>query len=129
MLSTMCIESSPLDVNSTTILLELLFQSTNYILEVVKLNTIHVFKTPHKRHRTNTSGLVSSPKSQTATFSRDCTLYLDGKLNELLSHENQPCPPSLSVRGKLKLGTKSDNVRCLEDAQRCKMTSALTLLC
>ena len=32
-----------------------------------------------------------------------------------LSRE-QPCPPSLSVRGKLKLGTKSDIVRCLEDA-------------
>ena len=32
------------------------------------------------------------------------------------SHKKQPCPPSLSVRGKLKLGTKSDIVRCLENA-------------
>ena len=55
---------------------ERLFESTNYILEVVKLNNIHLFNTPHKRQRTNTSGLVSSLKSQTATFSRDYVLHL-----------------------------------------------------
>ena len=55
---------------------ERLSESTNYILEVVKLNNIHLFNTPHKRQRTNTSGIVSSLKSQTATFSRDCTLHL-----------------------------------------------------
>ena len=32
------------------------------------------------------------------------------------SHKKQPCQPSLSFRGKLKLGTKSDIVRCLENA-------------
>ena len=42
--------------------------------------------------------------------------FRDGNLNEFFSHENQPRPPPLSVRGKLKLGTKSDIVRCLEDA-------------
>ena len=93
---------------------ERLFASTNYILDGVKLHNIHLFNTPHKRQRTNTSGLVSSLKSQTATISRDCMLHLG--FNEFFSHENQPCPPSLSVRGKLKLGTKSDIVRCLEDA-------------
>ena len=63
------IESSHLDVNSTTIFLrERLFESTNYVLEVVKLNNIHLFNTPHKRQMTNSSGLVSSLKSQAATF-------------------------------------------------------------
>ena len=38
------------------------------------------------------------------------------RANEFFSHENQPCPPSLSVKRELKLGTKSDIVRCLEDA-------------
>ena len=57
-------------------MLERLFESTNYILAVVKLNNIHLFNTPHKRQRTNTSGLVSSLKSQNATFSRDCMLHL-----------------------------------------------------
>ena len=42
--------------------------------------------------------------------------FRDGNLNEFFSHENQPCPPSLSVREELKLGTKADIVRCLEDA-------------
>ena len=98
---------------------ERLFESTNYILEVVKLDNIHLFNTPHKRQRTNTSGLVSSLKSQTATFSRDCMLHLSfvmGTSMNFFSHENQPCPPSLSVRGKLNQGTKADIVRCLEDA-------------
>ena len=52
---------------------ERLFESTNYILEAVKLDNIHLFK----RQRTNTNGLVSSLKSQTATFSRDCMLQLN----------------------------------------------------
>ena len=99
---------------------ERLFESTNCILEVVMLNNIHLFNTPHKRQRTNTSGLVSSLKSQTATFVSSrlhvASQFRDGNLNEFFSHENQPCPPSLSVRGKLKLGTKSDIVRCIEDA-------------
>ena len=47
---------------------ERLFESTNYILEVVNLDNMHLLNTPHKRHRTNTSGLVSPLKSQTATF-------------------------------------------------------------
>ena len=76
MLSTMYIESNPLDVNSTQFTWERLFESTKYILEVVKLDNIHLFNTPHKRQRTNTSGLVSSLKSQTATLSRDCMWHL-----------------------------------------------------
>ena len=55
---------------------ERLFESTNYILEVVKLNNIHLFNIPHKCQRINTSGLVSSLKSQIGTFSRDCMLHL-----------------------------------------------------
>ena len=98
---------------------ERLFENTNYIIEVVKLNNIHLFNAPHKRQRTNTSGLVLSLKSQTATFSRDCMLHLSFVMGTSMnfSHKNQLCPPSLSVRGKLKLGIKSDIVRCLEDAQ------------
>ena len=54
---------------------ERLFESMNYILEVVKLNNIHLFNTPHKHQRTNTSE-VSSLESQTVTFSRDGMLHL-----------------------------------------------------
>ena len=67
---------------------------------------------------TKTSELVSSLKSDRNLFSRlyVASQFRDGNLGEFFSHENQPCPPSLSDRGKLKLGTKSDIVRCLEDA-------------
>ena len=56
-------------------------------------------------------------KSDRNLFSR---LYIasqvrDGNLEEFFAHENQSCPPSLSDRGKLRLGTKSDIVHCLED--------------
>ena len=78
----------------------------------------HLFNTPHKRQKTKTSEPVSSLKSDRNLFSRlyVASQFRDGNLDEFFSHENQPCPPSLSDRGKLKLGTKSDIVRCLEDA-------------
>ena len=72
----------------------------------------------HKRQRTTSSGLVSSLKSDSNFFSRlfVASQFRDGNLNDYFSHNNQPCPPPLATRGKLKLGTKSDTVRCLEDA-------------
>ena len=38
----------------------------------------------------------------------------DGNLDEFFCHENQPCPPSISLLGKLRLGSKSDLLTCLE---------------
>ena len=73
---------------------------------------------PHKRQRTTSSGLVSPLKSDRNLSSRlfVASQFRGGNLNDYLSHNNQPCPSSQSARGKLKLGTKSDIVRCLEDA-------------
>ena len=73
---------------------------------------------PHKRQRTTSSGLVSSLKSDRNLFSRlfVASQFRGGNLNDYFSHKNQPCPTSLTARGKLKLGTKSEIVRCLEDA-------------
>ena len=72
---------------------------------------------PHKRQRTTSSGLVSSLKSDRNPFSRFfvASQFRGGNPNDYFSHKNQPFPPSLSARGKLKLGTESDIVRCLED--------------
>ena len=39
----------------------------------------------------------------------------EGDLDEFLAHENQAYPPSLSNMGKLRSGTESDLVNCLED--------------
>ena len=73
---------------------------------------------PHKRQRTTSSGLVSSLKSDRKLVSRLFveSQFRDGNLNDYFSHKNQPCPLSLSARGKLKLGTKLDIVRCLQDS-------------
>ena len=73
---------------------------------------------PHKRQWTTSSGLVSSLKSDRNLFSRlfVASQFRGGNLNDYFSHKNQPCPTSLTARGKLKLGTKSEIVRCLEDA-------------
>ena len=58
-----------------------------------------------------------SSQKVTATFSRDCKLHLSFVIVTSMSFLswNQPCPPSLTARWKVKLGTKSDIVRCLED--------------
>ncbi len=55
---------------------------------------------------------------------KDCSLFSrlyiasqirDGGLDDFFEHEKQVCPPSLSQLGKLRTGTKSDLVGCLED--------------
>ena len=104
----MCIEWSPRDVNSTTI------WANGSWSHGEEQYTLH----PYKRQRTTSSGLVSSLKSNRNLFSRlfVASQFRDGNVNDYFSHKHQPCPPSLSARGKLKLGTKSDIVRCLEDA-------------
>ena len=49
---------------------------------------------------TKTSELVSSLKSDRNLFSRlyVASQFRDGNLDECFSHENQPCPPSITVR-------------------------------
>ena len=88
---------------------------------------------PHKHKMTTSSGLVSSLKSYRKRFSRlfVASQFRGGNLNDYSSHTNQPCPPSLSARGKLKLGTKSEIVRRLEDASEKQddITQALRLSC
>ena len=45
----------------------------------------------------------------TGSFHQDCQQKAD-----FFRHENQACPPSLSQDGKLRMGTKSDLLGCLE---------------
>ena len=132
MLSTMCIDRVHWMSTVRQFIWERLFESTNYILEVVKLNNIHLFNTPHKRQRTNTSGLVSWLKSQTATFSRDCMLHLSFVMGTLMTlsltrinHVHHHC--------QSEGNSNSEPNRTLFDVwtmpQWRKMTPALTLLC
>ena len=96
---------------------EWLVERTKPIYDVMKKNNTHLFNTPHKRRRPTLVNVLSSLKSGRNLFSRFyvASQFRDGNLDEFFSHENQPCPPSLSDRGKFKLGTKSDILRCLED--------------
>ena len=100
--------SSPILTDDGTSV-SLSFQSRSLLLLADESSGVTVAKT---------SELVSSLKSDRNLFSRlyVASQFRDGNLDEFFSHENQPCPPSLSDRGKLILGTKSDIVRCLEDA-------------
>jgi len=65
---------------------------------------------------------VSSLKSDCSLLSR---LYIacqsgEGKLDDFFCHEDQVCPPSISQLGKLRMGTKSDLLRCLESCTEFK---------
>ena len=70
---------------------------------------------------------LTSLKSDVQLFSR---LYIgcqtrDGNLDEFFRHENQFCPPSLSIAGKLHLGTKSDLLVCLAQSVAPSVTTAV----
>ena len=74
-----------------------------------------LFSHPPVREKSRSKHQLLSLKSDCSLFS---SLYIsrqrrDGYLDEFFSHENQAYPPSLSS-GKLRLGTKSDIVNCLE---------------
>lgn len=87
------------------------------ISEPIKKNKLSLFSRPPPREKSKASLQVSSLKSDISLFSR---LYIacqtrDGNLDEFFRHENQACPPSISQLGKLRLGTKSDLLGCLEN--------------
>ena len=96
---------------------ECLVDRTKPLDDVIKKNVRYLFSTPTKRRKTKAQAIVAEIKSDRNLFSR---LYVacqvsDGNLDEFFSYENQSCPPSLSDRGKHRLGTESDILHCLED--------------
>lgn len=66
---------------------------------------------------------TSNLKTKLINLKNDCRLFSrlyigsqnrDGDLDDFFSHENQPYPPSISLNGGLRLGTKSELLDCLE---------------
>ena len=66
----------------------------------------------------------SRAQLQRSTLKNDCSLFSrlyiasqirSDYLDQFFQHENQAYPPALSQMGKLRTGTKSDLVGCLED--------------
>ena len=84
--------------------------------EPIKKNKLLMFSRLPPREKSKASLQVTSLKNDVALFSR---LYIacqsrDGNLEDFFRYENQACPPSLSQLGKLRLGTKSELLHCLE---------------
>ncbi|KAG7169789.1 hypothetical protein Hamer_G018045 [Homarus americanus] len=97
---------------------------TQYIKSLAEekgAGTINTYYTPNQEEKAvqvKPASTVSSLKSDISLISR---LYIacqsqHGNLDDLFRHENQACPSPLSISqlSKLRLGTKSDHLRCLE---------------
>ena len=78
---------------------------------------------------------VSKGKQQLASLKSDVGLFFqlyigcqtrDGNLEEFFHHENQACPPALSVGGMLYLGNKSDLITCLKDFSEAQSEATAT---
>ena len=96
---------------------ERLVNQTKPITDPIKWKNLPLFSRPPVREKSWSQLQVSSLKNDCFLFSR---LFIasqtrDGDLDEFFAHENQACPPTLSHIGKMRHGTKSDLVRCLED--------------
>ena len=94
-----------------------LVNQTKPITDPIKLNKLPLFSWTPVREKSRSKQQLSSLKSDCSLFSR---LYIasqmcDGNLDEFFECENQACPPSLSQMGKLRTGTKSDLLGCLEE--------------
>jgi hypothetical protein len=101
----------------TTFVSERLVNMSTPLDDAIKKNNICIFDSSKPRKKTKAQEQVSALKSDLNLFSR---LYVacqvrDGNLDRFFAHENQSCPPSLSDAGKLRSGTKSDIVHCLEE--------------
>jgi hypothetical protein len=83
----------------------------------IKRNNFPLFSRQPVRNKSLAKHQLLSMKSDCSLFS---SLFIscqtrEGDLDEFFAHENQACPPSISNMGKLRLGTKSDIVSCLEE--------------
>ena len=100
-----------------TFVMERLTSQTKSIQEPIKKNKLSLLKQPAVREKFRTQQKLSSLNNDCSLFSRlyvACQIH-DGDLDEFFEDENQACLPSLSHFGKLKLGTKSHLVDCLQD--------------
>ena len=95
---------------------ERVIERTTSVFDPISKNQMPLFSRPPSR-------VPSKTKQTTAPLNSDCTLFSrfyiacqtrDGDLDNFFKHENHAYPPSLSMLGKLRFGTKSDLVQCLE---------------
>ena len=95
---------------------ERVIERTTPVFDPISKNQMPLFSQPTSRGPSKTKQTITSLKSDCTLFS---LLYIgtqtrEGDLDNLFKHENHAYPPSLSLLGKLRFGTKSDLVECLE---------------
>ena len=88
----------------------MIVECTHSIHDPIKKNSLPLFRSPALKTKSKQAGQISMLKSDVQLFSR---LYIvmrhrEGDMNTFFKHENHPYPPSLSDRGKLVQGKKSD---------------------
>ena len=91
---------------------------TRSIHDPIKKNSLPLFKCPTPKEKSKQAGKIATLKADVSLFSQ---LYIVAQDREIdvgtfFQHENNPYPPSLSDRGKLHLGKKSDLLKCLIQA-------------
>jgi hypothetical protein len=96
-------------------LMERIIQRKKEVTDVIKLNKFPLLGNPRK--------LPSKGKQDVASLKQNCTLFSQlyiscqvrqGNLEDFFSHENQSYPTSISKFGDLRLGVKSELLKCLE---------------
>ena len=95
---------------------ERVIERTTPVFDPISKNQMTLFSRPPSRGPSKTKQTITSLKSDCTLFSRlyIATQIRHGDLDNIFKHENHACPPSLSLLGKLRFGTKSDLVECLE---------------
>ena len=96
---------------------ERLVNQTKPITDPINRNNLLLFSRQPEREKSRAQLQWSSLNNDCSLFSR---LYIasqirSGDLDQFFQHENQAYPLALSQMGKLRTGTKSDLVGCLED--------------
>lgn len=86
------------------------------VCDPIKKNKLALFKTPSRKPLSKEKQQISSLKTDCALFSRlfiSCQTRNED-LDDFFQHENQGCPPSISLNGKLRISSKkSDLLDCL----------------
>ena len=97
---------------------ERLVNQTMPTTEPIKRNNLPLFRRPPVREKSRAPLQLSSLKNDSSLFSRlnIASQIRSGDLDQFFfQYENHAYPPALSQMGKLRTGTKSDLVGCLED--------------
>ena len=92
-------------------------ERTTPLFDTIQENKLPLFSSPPATKEKSSDKLkIASLKSNCSLFSRhyvSCQVR-DGDLEGFFGHENQSFPSSVSQYGKLRSGTKSDLLSCLE---------------